>query len=279
MKIKTSTIIWLVLGFIWSWFMGITAVSMGFGSLFPDMNRIAKPFVCPGGQMVNSSELYQVSPVEEVTTLTWYCVDAQSGAKTELDPFVINFYAGSFYGLLIVVALLIIVYFYRRWNSSKKTEEVQKRAGWIVSIGITAFVIGITLIILMPLFSDLAPESTTAPDATATSIARTMETLTLGKISDFDSTDKPLAEWNGIPITPEATAGQQASDGTYRFRVPQTMDTIESYYSIKLKSLGWTLADSRWAGQEFTKGQSVLLVTLAPASDMEAFIVTLVLAQ
>jgi hypothetical protein len=75
---------------------------------------------------------------------------------------------------------------------------------------------------------------------------------------------------------PEAIAGQQANNGTYTFKVPVDSGTIESYYSDKLKSLGWNLADSRWAGMKFTKDKSVLLVTLAPATDMESFIVTLV---
>jgi hypothetical protein len=54
--------------------------------------------------------------------------------------------------------------------------------------------------------------------------------------------------------------------------------TIESYYSDKLKSLSWSLADSRWQGLKFTKEKSVLLVTFAPAIDMESWVVTLVLA-
>src|SRR5258706_355639 len=51
MKIKTSTIIWLSLVFIWCIFMGVTAISIGLGALFTPMNLIAKPFVCPNGQM------------------------------------------------------------------------------------------------------------------------------------------------------------------------------------------------------------------------------------
>ena len=220
MKINTSTIIWLIVGFIWSWFMGITAVSLGLGSLFPAINMVAKPFVCQGGQMVNNSQNYRVSPVENVTTLTWYCVDIHSGAKTELNPFIINVYAGSFYGLLIIVAVLIILYFYRRWGSSKETEKVKKRVAWIQSISIIVVIVGVTLFNLIPLIRILTPKSTTIPEATATSLASTYEALTLGKINDFSSTDKPLANWNGIPIMPEAIAGQQANNGTYTFKVP-----------------------------------------------------------
>ena len=66
----------------------------------------------------------------------------------------------------------------------------------------------------------------------------------------------------------------------YEFRVPVdyglTMDAIESTYSARLKSLGWNLADSRWAGMQFTKDKSVLLLTIAPTPDAQNWIVTLV---
>ena len=48
MKFNRSVLFWV---FMWSIFMGVTAISIGFGALFPSMNRIAKPFVCPRGEM------------------------------------------------------------------------------------------------------------------------------------------------------------------------------------------------------------------------------------
>jgi hypothetical protein len=281
MKIKTSTILWLIAGFIWSWFMGITFVSMGLGSVFPALNTIAQPFVCPGGQMEVNSQNYQVSPVENVTTLTWNCVDGQSGTKTEIDPLIINVYAGSFYGLLIFVAGFIAWYFIRRRGPSTATTESGKRAAWIQAILVIVIFVGVTLFSLMPLFRSLTatPEPTTVPDATATSLASTYEALTSKTTNDFSSTGKPLADWNGIPIMAQAISGQQVNQGTYSFKVPVDSGTIESYYTDTLKSLGWNLADSRWQGMQFTKDKSVVLVTLAPATDMESWVVTLVFVQ
>ena len=281
MKIKTSTIMWLTAGIIGSWFMGITAVSLGLGSLFPAINLVAQPFVCPGGQMVNHSQNYQVSPVENVTTLTWDCVDSHSGAQTELNPWTINVYAGSFYGLLIMAAALIVFYSYRRWGSSQATEKVKKRLAWIQGISVLVIVVGVTLLNLLPVIRPLgaAPAATTLADATAASLESTYAALTLGRISDFSSTAQPLAAWNGIPILPEAVAGQQVNPGAYAFKVPVaagTMDTILSDYRDRLTPLGWTLADSRWAGMKFTKDTRVLLVTLEPVADTESWIVTLV---
>jgi hypothetical protein len=279
MKIKTSTITWLIVGFIWSIFMGVTATSIGLGAAFPSLNLVAKPFVCPTGQMNYQQIVSNPLPGTTYTQVNWYCVDERSGQKTELEIFPMSLYAGAIYGVLIFVSVLIVWYFYRRWDPSKETEEVKKRVAWIQSISVIVIIVGVTLFNLMPLFRSMTatPEPTTIPDATATSLALTYEALTSKITSDFSSTDKPLANWNGIPIMPQAIAGQQANNGTYTFKAPVDSGTIESYYSDKLKSLGWNLADSRWQGMKFTKDKSVLLVTLAPAADEESWVVTLVL--
>jgi hypothetical protein len=115
-KVKTSSLItWLIVGFIFSIFMGVTAGSRGLGSRFPQLNLIASPFVCANGEM---SYTQNVSEIGSATywSATWFCVDEQSGAKQELDPNTVFLVAGPFYGLVFFVVLLIIVYLY--WNSS-----------------------------------------------------------------------------------------------------------------------------------------------------------------
>jgi len=115
-KVKTSSlIIWLMVGLIFSIIMGITGGAMGFGSRYPQLNLIAKPFVCPGQQM---SYTQDVSEVGSATywTANWFCVDEVSGVKTELDQNTVFLIAGPFYGLIFFVVLLGIVYLY--WNSS-----------------------------------------------------------------------------------------------------------------------------------------------------------------
>ena len=75
----------------------------------------------------------------------------------------------------------------------------------------------------------------------------------------------------------EAIAGQQLNSHTYTFDVPVDSGTIDSFYSAKLKALGWNLDESQWLGMKFTKAKSALLVTLAPAADEQSFVVTLIL--
>lgn len=101
-KIKTSNVIWT---FIWCIFMGVTVGSIGLGAAFPSLNLIAKPFVCPTGDMQLSTQSYQPTPVENVTTISWYCVDSKTGTQTELGVFPMSLYAGALYGLLLFVVV------------------------------------------------------------------------------------------------------------------------------------------------------------------------------
>jgi hypothetical protein len=102
MRIKTSTIIWL---FIWCIFMGITVGSIGIGAAFPDANRITKPFVCPTGDLQLVTQDYHPSPIEVVTTLTWYCVDSGTGDRQEVNVFQMALIAGPVYGLLLFMVI------------------------------------------------------------------------------------------------------------------------------------------------------------------------------
>jgi hypothetical protein len=113
MKLKTSSLIWT---FLWCLFMGVTAISIGFGALFPSMNLISKPFVCPGGEMSMDEQVYNPYPGKTVTTLTWYCIDSQSGEKKELGIFPMSLYAGLIYGFG-----LFIVVFIGMWVSARRS--------------------------------------------------------------------------------------------------------------------------------------------------------------
>jgi hypothetical protein len=94
--------------FAWCLFMGVTAISIGVGAVIPSINLVAKPLICPNGEMTNEQQVYTPTPVETVTTITWYCIDADSGEQKELGIFPMCLYAGVFYGLL----LFAVVYAY-----------------------------------------------------------------------------------------------------------------------------------------------------------------------
>ncbi len=102
---KTNQII-LSLLFIWCIFMGITVFSIGLGAVFPSLNLIAKPFVCLRGEMQLETQEYHPSPIQTVTTLTWYCADNVTGEKVELGLFPMSLYAGTIYGLLLFLVIV-----------------------------------------------------------------------------------------------------------------------------------------------------------------------------
>jgi hypothetical protein len=117
MKLKGSSLILLL---VWCLFMGITAISIGFGAVFPSMNRIAKPFICPAGKMELETQRYNPSPGTSITTLTWYCVDA-SGERKELGIFPMALYAGLIYGFLLF--LVVYLFMFIRSRRSPNAEQ------------------------------------------------------------------------------------------------------------------------------------------------------------
>lgn len=115
-KVKTSSLItWLIVVLIFSVFIGITGISMGLGSIYPQLNLVAKPFVCPSQQMSYAQNASEIGS-DTYWNATWFCKDEQSDNKTEINPNTIFLFAGSIYGLLFFSVLLIITYLY--WYSN-----------------------------------------------------------------------------------------------------------------------------------------------------------------
>jgi hypothetical protein len=111
MNLKPSS---LIIPFVWCIFMGITVGSIGIGAVFSAANLIAKPFVCPAGQMQMDSQTFNPYPGTTITQETWYCIDDSTGVKTELGIFPMSLYAGAIYGLLFFVVVFWIMFFNAR---------------------------------------------------------------------------------------------------------------------------------------------------------------------
>ena len=80
---------------------------------------------------------------------------------------------------------------------------------------------------------------------------------------------KPVTDWNGVPIMPQATAGQEFSKNTYSYRISGVDESaIQSFYMDKLKADGWASPFSAQGGSTgglmfFTKESQVLTITIA----------------
>ena len=117
MKINSTTALWLSMGFFWCIFMGVTAISIGVGAMYPPLNYIAKPFVCPNGQLSFEQNVINPIPGTTQTTAVWICTDSKSGSQTSIDAIRMSVYAGPFYGLLLFVLICFFWYMNSRWAS------------------------------------------------------------------------------------------------------------------------------------------------------------------
>ena len=99
----------VVLMLVFCLFMGVTAISLGVGAVVPSINQIARPVVCPNGEMTPETNQFRPYPGKKVTTVTWYCVDQQTQSKTMVSSFLVSLYAGSIYGVLLFAPLLLLL--------------------------------------------------------------------------------------------------------------------------------------------------------------------------
>jgi hypothetical protein len=98
MKNKNEKFDGLLEGFLWSMFIGVIGISIGLGALYPPLNYIAKPFVCPAGQMTYDQQAEGRTPNQTFYSADWYCTtDSSSAGGVSINPFVS---AGIIYGLL-----------------------------------------------------------------------------------------------------------------------------------------------------------------------------------
>ena len=114
-KVKTSSLlIGLTVELAFAIFMGFTT-GPSFGSHYPQLNLIARPFVCPNGQMSYTNQ--QVQRYDETYwDAAWYCEREPTNVKAELDSRIVFRYASPLYIFAYFAAFLLITYWY--WNSS-----------------------------------------------------------------------------------------------------------------------------------------------------------------
>lgn len=54
----------------------------------------------------------------------------------------------------------------------------------------------------------------------------------------MDPQGAPLPEWNGIPVIPSATSGEETG-GIYSFKTTATVKEVFEYYKAEMTNLGW----------------------------------------
>jgi len=82
----------------------------------------------------------------------------------------------------------------------------------------------------------------------------------------FDPEGTPLSEWNGVPIMPQATTGEEFNEITYSFKVNATVQEVVEYYKTELVKLGWSSSidlpvEGEGGFQIYSKEDSLLTLT------------------
>lgn len=98
-----------------------------------------------------------------------------------------------------------------------------------------------------------------------------VQTETNGNNPEYDAMldpkDAPVAEWNGIPVMPQATVGQAFDLDRYSFKATASSEEAQGFYRDELSKLGWTesfsLPSENGAGSVigFEKEASILTIT------------------
>ena len=120
------------------------------------------------------------------------------------------------------------------------------------------------------------------PIETIESIATTLPIQTIEALPSMapevgkylDPTGVPVEEWNGIPVMPQATAGEEFGESTYSFTASASATDVQTFYNQKLEELGWETTFSFPVSDEggiltFLKEDQFLIITITPDQNDE----------
>ena len=96
----------------------------------------------------------------------------------------------------------------------------------------------------------------------------------------FNPQGEPVAEWNGIPIMSQASAGQEHDKSNYSFKFTGTVKDAQDFYSTELVKLGWSSlfslpGDANGALLTFQKDGTSLVITITTTNNETVVLLTL----
>jgi hypothetical protein len=115
------------------------------------------------------------------------------------------------------------------------------------------------------------------------SSAPTIEALATQFGNALNPQGAPAQEWKGVPIMPQATAGQEFTEnGTniYSFKASVTAQEVQDFYKDKMTALGWNQSFSMPGGSEggfmaFQKDSSFLTIVITSSKGAVVVLLTL----
>ena len=176
-----------------------------------------------------------------------------------------------------ILSLLVVVLFVLACNFvTQPVKDVQDLAGTAQSI---ASSIPIETIQALPsAIASVIPAETL--EALPSSVP-TFEALATQFGNTLNPQGTPAQEWRGIPVMPQATAGQEFSENNlYSFKASATTQEVLDFYNEKLKGLGWNESLNMPGGTEggfmaFQKDSSILTIVITSSDNSVVVLLTM----
>jgi len=126
--------------------------------------------------------------------------------------------------------LVVLIVFVLACNFiPQQVKDVQNLAGTAESIASS-----------MPNVATTAEAALTSMPDIATTLESAATSIPFDDFNYFNPEGAPLSEWNGVPIMPQATTGQEFNEYTYSFKVNASVEDAVAYYKDELVKLGWS---------------------------------------
>ena len=162
---------------------------------------------------------------------------------------------------LIVIPVLLFILACQ--TISRPVQQAQDAAGTAAALATQA---GDFVTQVSDFATNVVPIETLFPDPSA---------LTGIPDNPFDPQSPPLAEWKGIPIMSQATAGEE-TEGMYVYKIAAATQEIQDFYKAQLPGLGWEESFSMpmegTAILLYAKGNQVLSITIMPTEGSDTIV-------
>lgn len=114
----------------------------------------------------------------------------------------------------------------------------------------------------------------------------TYEVVAIGLIAQVTTTPEsvlpsgtPVAEWQGIPIMPNAISGE-ATDDVYQFTIRATVDEVTNYYTTALPNVGYEFQTAEegtgYTSLYFSNGTTTITLFIARLGDITGVAITII---
>ncbi len=168
-----------------------------------------------------------------------------------------------------ILLLILLVVFTLACNA------IDRRVNQVKDVANTAEAVGTAIASAMPI-ETLQALPSAIPVETLEALPSAMPDF--GNM--FDPKGEPAKEWNGIPIMPQATAGQEHDASNYSFKYTGTAKEAQDFYNNDaMGKLGWSSmlsmpGDANGAILVFQNGDKILTITIVTSDNSTVVILT-----